>query len=69
MALRTIAIDELNGFQLDDSNQLYWRGQTVVLEQKLKLERYQIVLATIGAVGALLAGVHPFLISFGIFRA
>lgn len=66
MALRTISIDEMDGFQLDDTNRLYWRGQTVVLEQKLKLELYQIVLATIGAVGALLAGVHPFLISFGI---
>ncbi len=67
MALRSISIDEMDGFQLDDTNQLYWRGQTVVLEQKLKLELYQIVLATIGAVGALLAGVHPFLVSFGIF--
>jgi hypothetical protein len=61
-----MGIDEFEGFQVDDSNQLHWRGQTVVLEQRLKLERYQIVLATIGAVGALLAGVHPFLVSFGI---
>ncbi|KQV28115.1 hypothetical protein ASC97_07135 [Rhizobium sp. Root1203] len=65
MALRAIGIDELDGFQLDGSNQLYWRGQTVVLEQRLRLEGYQIVLATIGAVGALLAGIHPFLVSFG----
>jgi hypothetical protein len=56
----------MDGFQLDDANQLYWRGQTVVLEQRLKLELYQIVLATIGAFGALLAGVHPFLVSLGI---
>ena len=64
MALRTIAIDELDGFQLDESNRLYWRGETVVLERKLKLERYQIVLATLATVGALASGVHPFLASW-----
>ncbi|MGR9055503.1 hypothetical protein ACU8NH_06245 [Rhizobium leguminosarum] len=67
MALRTISIDEMDGFQLDDVNRLYWRGETVLLERRLKLETYQIILATLATIGALAAGVHPFLVSWHLF--
>lgn len=28
MALRAMGIDEFDGFQVDDSNQLHWRGDS-----------------------------------------
>ncbi|WP_395449938.1 hypothetical protein ACHMW7_09070 [Aminobacter sp. UC22_36] len=65
MALKTIAVGQLDGFQLDDNGRLYWKGEAVILEKKLLLETYQVVLLTLGTVGALLAGVHPFGVSFG----
>ncbi|MEI5679554.1 MULTISPECIES: hypothetical protein [unclassified Mesorhizobium] len=65
MSLRTIGLDELNNFQLDEKGRLYWKGETVILEKKVSLETYQIVLLTLGTVGALLAGIHPFGQSFG----
>ncbi|MGO4350949.1 hypothetical protein AB4Z25_03315 [Rhizobium sp. RAF36] len=68
MALRTIALDELDGFQLDEANRLYWRGETVVLERRLKLETYQIVLATLATVGAVASGIHPFLVSWHLLN-
>jgi hypothetical protein len=44
---------------------LHWKGQAIVVDQKLSLRRYELILATGGALGALLAGVHPFLVSLG----
>jgi len=63
---RTISIDELGYLEVDDNHRLFWKGEAVILEKRLKLETYQVWLASIAAVGALLAGVHPFLVSFGI---
>lgn len=66
MAMRVISIDEMDGFQLDDTNRLYWRGEAVVLEKRLRLETYQIVLATLATAGAVASGLHPFLVSLKI---
>lgn len=65
MALRTISLDELNNFQLDEDGRLFWKGETVILEKKLSLETYQVVLLALGTIGALLSGLHPFGQSFG----
>ncbi|TBZ07596.1 hypothetical protein [Rhizobium leguminosarum] len=67
MALRPIGQDELDNFQFDENGRLHWKGQTVLLEKRIRLETYQIVLATLAAVGAFAAGVHPFLVSFHLF--
>jgi hypothetical protein len=65
MAPRTISQNELDGFQLDDDGRLYWRGKGVLLERRITLRGFELVLATIAAFGAALAGVHPFGASFG----
>ncbi|MCQ1766143.1 hypothetical protein NOJ28_11410 [Neorhizobium galegae] len=67
MVLRTIGQEELDGFQLDSQNRLYWRGETVVVERRLKLEGYQIILATLATAGTVASGVHPFLESLHFF--
>jgi hypothetical protein len=60
MAPRTISIDEMDGFEIDDDGRLYWRGKGVVLEQRITLKGFELVLASAAALGALLAGIHPF---------
>ncbi|RWB94997.1 MULTISPECIES: hypothetical protein [unclassified Mesorhizobium] len=65
MAPRTISIDEMDGFQIDDDGRLYCRGQSVLLERRITLRGFELILASTAAVGALLAGVHPFGASFG----
>ncbi len=63
--MRTISIDELDGFQIDDNGRLYWRGKGVVLEQRITLRGIELGLAVVAAIGALLSGIHPFGASFG----
>lgn len=63
--MRTISIDELDGFQIDDKGRLYWRGKGVVLEQRITLRGIELGLALVAAIGALLAGIHPFGASLG----
>ncbi|MGV4794098.1 hypothetical protein [Rhizobium sp. F40D2] len=65
MALRSIGIDEFDNFQFDEQGRLHWRGEPVLLEKRVRLETYQIVLATLAAAGAFAAGLHPFGHSFG----
>lgn len=65
MGLRTISIDELDHFKLDEHGRLYWKGEAVILEKRLRLETYQIVLATLATAGAVLSGIHPFGVTFG----
>ncbi|MCF6111657.1 hypothetical protein [Mesorhizobium muleiense] len=61
---RTIGQDELDNFEVD-GDRLYWKGSAVVMERKLALDWYQTTLATAAAVGALLAGIHPFGVTLG----
>jgi hypothetical protein len=63
--IRTISIDELDGFQIDDNGRLYWHGKGVVLEQRITLRGIELGLAFVAAIGAFLAGIHPFGASFG----
>ncbi|TLX12131.1 hypothetical protein [Rhizobium sp. MHM7A] len=65
MALRSIGIDELDHFQFDEHGRLHWKGEPVLLEKRVRLETYQIVLATLASAGAFAAGAHPFGHSFG----
>ncbi|WEZ83517.1 hypothetical protein P6U16_01275 [Rhizobium sp. 32-5/1] len=67
MAFKPIGIDELDNFQFDGKGRLHWKGEAVVLEKRLKLEAYQVWLATLATIGALLSVVHPFLVSWHIF--
>jgi len=57
--------DDVSHFEVDDDGQLYWKGKAVILEKRLRLENYQIVLATLATLGAVLSGIHPFGVSFG----
>ena len=67
MPRRTLSIDGMDGFEIDDDDRLYWKGRAVRFEQRVSLQAYQIVLATMAAVGAVLAGLHPFGHSFGFW--
>jgi len=54
--------DDINSFEVDEEDgHLYWNGQAVVLEKRVKLKRYQIWLAILATIGTLLSGVYPFL--------
>lgn len=65
MARKEITWDGLGKFSVDDDGRLYWDGQAVVLEQRITLKGYELVLATVAATGAALAGIHPFGVSLG----
>ncbi|TIN06704.1 MAG: hypothetical protein E5Y14_27655 [Mesorhizobium sp.] len=65
MAPRTIGIEELDGFQIDGDGRLYWRGKGVLMERRITLRGFELLLASTAAVGAVLAGIHPFGVSFG----
>ncbi|ATU94382.1 hypothetical protein [Phyllobacterium zundukense] len=65
MALRTISLSELDNFKMDENGDLHWKDGKVYVHKRISLRGYELALATIGATGALLAGVHPFLHSFG----
>jgi hypothetical protein len=57
--------DDMEHLEVGDDGRLYWKGEAVILEKRLRLETYQIVLATAATIGALLSGIHPFGSSFG----
>lgn len=59
MALRPIGQDELDYFQFDESGRLHWNGEAVLLEKRIRLETYQIALASLATAGSLLSGIHP----------
>ena len=65
MARHGISWSDLALLEVDDDGKLYWKGEAVILEKRIRLERYQIILATLATIGALLAGIHPFGDSFG----
>lgn len=66
MARHYLSSDEMDHFEVDDSDgRLYWKGQQVVTEKVVSLQTYERILATVAAIGAILAGVHPFGHSFG----
>jgi hypothetical protein len=58
-----MTIAETGNFDVIDGK-LHWKGQPVVVDQKLSLRKYELLLATAGAFGALLAGIHPFLVTW-----
>lgn len=65
MARHEMTWDESSLFEVDEGGQLYWKGKAVILEKRLRLETYQVVLATLATLGAVLSGIHPFGVSFG----
>lgn len=58
--------EQIAKLEVDENGRLYWNGKAVILEKRLRLEAYQIWLASLATIGTVLAGVHPFLISFGV---
>lgn len=48
-----------------EDNRLYWDGKPILVEKRIRLENYQIVLASVATAGAILSGLHPFGHSFG----
>lgn len=57
--------DDVKHLEVDDDGRLYWKGEAVILEKRVRLEKYQIALATLATAGAVLSGIHPFGVSFG----
>lgn len=68
MARNRISLEQLDSFEVDEHGQLFWNGKAVVLERRITLRGLELLLAACGAVGALAAGLHPFLQSFGWLR-
>lgn len=66
MALRTISLNELDNFKMDENGDLHWKDGKVYVYKRFKLQGIELGLAAVGALGALLAGIHPFLLSFGL---
>jgi predicted branched-subunit amino acid permease len=59
MAPKPISFGQIDRLQVDeDSGRLYWDGHPVVTG--LTLHWYERILATAAAIGAVLAGIHPF---------
>ncbi|MAO93807.1 MAG: hypothetical protein CMM78_04820 [Rhodospirillaceae bacterium] len=50
--LRTISMNGLSLFAIDSDNQLFWDGQKILVEKRLRLEWWQTCLATITAFAA-----------------
>lgn len=66
MSRRTISIDELDGFELDDNGKLYWRGLGVIMEQKVSLRWIELTLAIMAAIATTVAAVWPIVVHFGL---
>jgi hypothetical protein len=65
MTRKRIGLEQLDNFEVDETGQLFWNGKAVVLEQRLVLRSWELLIASVAASGAILAGLHPFLKSFG----
>jgi hypothetical protein len=65
MARRTISVDELDGFELDNNGQLYWRGKGVLLEQKISLRPFELFLVGLASVSTAIAAIWPIGLHFG----
>lgn len=61
---RTISLEELNNFQVDQTGQLYWKGQAVVLRQRITLGSLELLIAGIAAVATLIDAVFPIGVHF-----
>ena len=57
MARRTIGLDELDHFELDDDGRLYWKGEQVVLEQRLNIPIAVNIAVIAGSAGAVASGI------------
>lgn len=66
MQRRTISLEELDQFEVNDAGQLFWKGKAVVLERRLTLKGWELFIASLAATGAILAGAHPYLVSLSI---
>ena len=58
MKLRPISLDELDNLQIDeDTNELYWRNNKVVISNKVSLRWLELTLAILVTIGTLLSGI------------
>lgn len=66
MALRPLGFDDFDHMEIDEeTGQLFWHGRAIVTNNKLRLETYQIWLATLATAGTVASGLYPFGQSFG----
>ena len=49
----------------EDSERLYWDGKLLQIKRRLSLTRFQTLIAFAGALGAFLAGLHPWVLFLG----
>ncbi|TBY52975.1 hypothetical protein E0H46_38645 [Rhizobium leguminosarum bv. viciae] len=61
MTRHGISWDDMEYLEVGDDGRLYWKGEAVIVEKRVKLERYQIWLAVLATIGTLLSGIYPFL--------
>jgi hypothetical protein len=68
MPRHPISYSDVGKLEVDDAGRLFWEGKAVVTENRITLRGWELTIAGAAALGALLAGIHPFLHSFGWIR-
>ena len=63
--VRTIAIDETDGFGVDATGVLHWHGKPVEIRRPLELSRWQSILGGLAAASAVVMAVFDGLRFFG----
>lgn len=65
MARHPISMDQLDLLEVDDDTRLYWKGTPVLTETRVSLRTFELGIAAVAAVAALVAALHPFGLTFG----
>ena len=65
MKPKTITLEQLDQFSVDESGQLFWKNKPVVTKSRVTLRWFELSLAVVAAIGTLASGLHPFMVSFG----
>ena len=53
MQKKTISLDEMDGFQIDEANRLYWKGEEIVTLTKITLPWWGNVCVIIAAIATM----------------
>jgi hypothetical protein len=64
LARRELTLNDHRKFQIDERGQLIWDGQAVVLEQRFTLGWWELRIAGLASIAALIGAVFPIGIHF-----
>jgi len=56
-SVRPISINEMNGLGVGKDGLIFWHGKPIQIRRVLELRKYELFLATVATVGALLQGI------------